>query len=85
MCPFVANRLWPHHTCYLSRPPSLSMGLSHSGLQSGFYHCLVDPLLIFLVDRFHSGDLLSEAVVCALLGPGEIAPVSEMHTGAGPE
>ncbi|VEL22280.1 unnamed protein product [Protopolystoma xenopodis] len=33
----------------------LLMRLSHSGLQSGFYDCLVDPLLIFLVDLFYSG------------------------------
>ncbi|VEL18361.1 unnamed protein product [Protopolystoma xenopodis] len=30
------------------------MGLSDSGLQSGSFHCLVDPFLIFLVDQFHS-------------------------------
>ncbi|VEL37773.1 unnamed protein product [Protopolystoma xenopodis] len=34
--------------------PSLSIGLSNSGLQSGSLHCLMDPLPIFLVDRFHS-------------------------------
>ncbi|VEL23674.1 unnamed protein product [Protopolystoma xenopodis] len=27
---------------------------SNSGLQSGSTHCLVDPFLISLVDRFHS-------------------------------
>ncbi|VEL27959.1 unnamed protein product [Protopolystoma xenopodis] len=34
--------------------PSLTIGSSHSGLQSGSPHCLVDLYLIFLVDRFHS-------------------------------
>ncbi|VEL33878.1 unnamed protein product [Protopolystoma xenopodis] len=34
--------------------PSLSMGLSDSGLKSGSAHCLVEPFLLFLVDRFHS-------------------------------
>ncbi|VEL24966.1 unnamed protein product [Protopolystoma xenopodis] len=34
--------------------PSLSMGSSDSGLESRSTHCLVDPLLIFLVDRFPS-------------------------------
>ncbi|VEL37687.1 unnamed protein product [Protopolystoma xenopodis] len=34
--------------------PSLSIGISDSGLLSGSLHCLVDPFLIFLVDRFNS-------------------------------
>ncbi|VEL43106.1 unnamed protein product [Protopolystoma xenopodis] len=37
--------------------PSLSMGLSDSGLQSAFFLCLVDPFLIILVDRFPLGPL----------------------------
>ncbi|VEL38027.1 unnamed protein product [Protopolystoma xenopodis] len=43
--------------------PSLSMGLTDSGLQSGSPHCLADPFLHFLVDRFHS-DLVP---VCFLI------------------
>ncbi|VEL21931.1 unnamed protein product [Protopolystoma xenopodis] len=37
-----------------SLTPPLSIGGSNSGLQSGAPHCLVDPILLFLVDRFHS-------------------------------
>ncbi|VEL39050.1 unnamed protein product [Protopolystoma xenopodis] len=34
--------------------PSLSIGSSDSGLQSGSPHGPVDPFTIFLVDQFHS-------------------------------
>ncbi|VEL41206.1 unnamed protein product [Protopolystoma xenopodis] len=47
---FLVNLVWPHHNLIFS----LSIGYFDSGLQSGFRHGPVDPILIFLVDLFHS-------------------------------
>ncbi|VEL32465.1 unnamed protein product [Protopolystoma xenopodis] len=50
VCPFVVNLI----TFAIYSYPPLSIGLSDSRLQSESLDCLVDPFLIFLVDRFHS-------------------------------